>query len=57
MKQFIEQRGNYSIFKVDSKYLYKIAEFVVMANYSHHSNKIYPAELEDVYQIITKPKK
>lgn len=54
MKQFIEQCGNYCIFQVDSEYLYQIAEFIVMANYNHHSPKIFPAtlkeEIEAVYQ-------
>lgn len=54
MKQFIEHYGNYCIFRVDSAYLYKIAEFVVKANYSHHTNNILPAKLKDeidaVYQ-------
>lgn len=54
MKQFIEQCGNYCIFRVDSEYLHEIAEFIVMANYNHHSPKIFPAkireEIEAVYQ-------
>lgn len=54
MKQFIEHYGNYRIFKVDSDYLYKVAEFVVKANYSHHTGNIFPSKLKEeidaVYQ-------
>lgn len=53
MKQFVEQHGSYSIFKVDSQYLHKIAELVVKANYNHHCGNICPndieKEIEEVY--------
>lgn len=54
MKQLIKQCGNYCIFRVDSEHLHQIAEFIVMANYNHHSAKIFPTkikeEIEAVYQ-------
>lgn len=52
MKQFIRHYGNYCIFKVDSDYLYKIAEFVVKANYNHHAGNVFPAELEEEIEAV-----
>lgn len=52
MKQFIEQNGNYCIFRVDSEYLHQIAEFIVMANYSHHSPKMFPADIKEEIKAV-----
>lgn len=40
MKQFISQFSDYTLYKVGSEYLYKIAEFVVLENYSHHTENL-----------------
>ena len=54
MKKIVEQNKSCSIFRVDSEYLRKIAEFVVKANYSHHTGGVYPENISDeidaVYQ-------
>lgn len=54
MKKVKEQNGSCSIFRVDSEYLRKIAEFVVKTNYSHHTGSVYPEnineEIDAVYQ-------
>ena len=52
MKQFVGHYGNYCIFKVGSDYLYKIAEFVVKANYNHHTRNVFPIELEEEIEAI-----
>lgn len=52
MKQFVEQHGSYSIFKVDSQYLHKIAELVVKANYNHHCGNICPDDIEKEIQEV-----
>lgn len=50
MKQFVKRHGSYSIFKVDSQYLHKIAELVVKANYNHHGENICSNDIEKEIQ-------
>lgn len=50
MKQFVKRHGSYSIFKVDSQYLHKIAELVVKANYNHHRENICSNDIEKEIQ-------
>lgn len=52
MKEFVEQCGSYRIFRVGSEYLRNVAEFVVKANYSHHTGNAYPANLDEEINLV-----
>lgn len=40
MKQLVSQYSDYTLYKVGAEYLYKIAEFIVLENYGHHTGNL-----------------